>query len=216
MKTMKTMFAALMIMFVVLLVTGCGGGHDRSRPSITKEIFSDPTVDGDITLNPNTGISTVRQGFPTVFAGLNPTGPEETRAFLDFPLTSIPLDADIQLATLDIVIKSVTVLPPTATVPIRIELVDFAVPPTTLQTAFFDRGFLPPLATTFIVPAISSLDVNRSVPVDVTSLMLQAQIRGLPEFQVRILQDFPPPASPPGLIEIDEDVDPPLLIVTYF
>lgn len=206
---MKKRFLALMMLLVVLAVAGCGGGGD-DRELITREIVSDPSA--DITFNSNTQIFTVSQGFASVFAGLDPVLPEESRAFLDFPLSVIPLNAFIQEATLDIVIRSVTVLPPTAGIPIRIELVNFA--PPLRGEDHFSRTILPPLASTTIVPPISSSDVNRSVPVDVTALMREAQARRLTHFQIRILQDFV--QAPPGLIEIDDDADPPLLIVDFF
>lgn len=208
---MKRTFLALMMLLVVLSVSGCGDGDD-DRTLVTREIESTLAFDGDIVFNSATDVFTVSQGFTSVFAGLDPVEPEESRAFLDFPLAGIPLNAVIQEATLDIVIKSVTVVPPSSGIPIRIELVSFSQP--LRGEDHFSRVILPPLATTTIVPPISSADVNRSVPVDVTSLMREAQARKLSRFQLRILQDFV--ASPPGLIEIDDDVDPPLLIVDFF
>ena len=72
------------------------------------------------------------------------------------------------------------------------------------------------IAFTTIIPPVSRADVLRHVTVDVTSLMVEAQRRGLPDFQIRILEDdgfvFP------GLIEIDDTTInlAPLLTVTYF
>jgi len=203
---MKRTFFALMMLCIVLAVTGCGRGDD-SRPLITQEIISHPST--DIMQDLLTNELTFSQGFATVLAGLHPTREEEFRAFITFPLADIPQDAIIQSATLDIVIKSVTVLPPSSSIPMVIELIDL--PPTALANALF---FSPPLGTTSINPPIASADVNLSVPVNVTSLMRVAQARGHSKFQIRILQDFGP--FPPGLIEIDDDLDPPLLFLTYF
>jgi len=158
----------------------------------------------------------------SVFAGRDPAAlPDEYRAFLDFPLTGpngVPLNAVIVSATLDIVIDSVSLQSPGDTIPIRIDLVSFQ--PPTLIASDFDLGIQSALATTMIVPPISFMDVNHHVFVDVTSLMVQAQNLGLPDFQVRILED--PLAPFPGLIEINDTTGPnrgtlaPLLQVEYF
>jgi len=207
---MKRTFFALMMLCIVLAVTGCGGGDD----SVVTEILSDVTVDGDIMFDPATGSFKVtqvtRDDVPSVLAGIDPVTSEEFRAFLDFPLGSVPPNASIRSATLDIVINSLDVLQRTDSVPILIELVSFAPP---LFASDFDSTVL--LATA-IVPPISFADVNRHVTVDVTSLMAEAQRRGLPSFQIRILEDFG--FVTPGVIEIDESTDAtaPLLTVVYF
>jgi len=213
---MKRNFIWLIMALVVFAVAGCGGGHD-DRTFIETQIVSDAGVDGDIVQTPG-GARTVtlvgRDAVAGVLAGIDPVTGDEYRAFLDFPLGGfVPLNAIIQSATLSIVIRSVTVSPPTATIPIRIELVDFAPP---LVASDFDRTLLLPLAATTIVPPISSADVNGEVTVNVTSLMAEAQLRGLPSFQVRILEDFG--FAVPGLVEIDEsnDANAPLLTVVYF
>lgn len=207
---MKRTFLALMMLCIVLAVTGCGGGDD----SVVTEILSDVNVDGDIMFDPATGSFKVtqvtRDNVPSVLAGIDPVTSEEFRAFLDFPLGSVPPNASIRSATLDIVINSLDVLQRTDSVPILIELVSFAPP---LLASDFDSTVL--LATA-IVPPISFADVNRHVTVDVTSLMAEAQRRGLPSFQIRILEDFG--FVTPGVIEIDESTDAtaPLLTVVYF
>ncbi|HBA88016.1 MAG TPA: hypothetical protein DCZ75_08490 [Geobacter sp.] len=215
---MKRTLLWLMMALLLFAVSGCGGGNDEPR-FVQKTILSDPDVDGDIL--DSAGIRTVslvtRDGLSAIRAGLVPGSSDEYRAFIDFPLTVIPLNAVIQSATLSIVIRSVTVVPPTATIPIRIELVSFdpfLTPP--LIGNYFDRAILLPLATTTIVPPISSTDVNREVNIDVTSLMVEAQRRGEPDFQVRLLEDFG--VVTPGLVEIDEssDANAPQLTVVYF
>ena len=197
---------------VMLAMAGCGGGHD-DRPLIETVIPSDPDVDGDIVQSP-AGVRTVTfvgPGITGVFAGVDPDFDDVYRAFLHFPLDSVPLNATIQSATLSIVIRRV--FPATAlAIPIRIELVSFAPP---LESNDF---LLPPLASTTIIPPISFNDVNREVNVDVTALMVQAQINGEPAFQVRIMQDNDILTAVPGRIEIDEATvaNEPLLTVVYF
>lgn len=217
---MKRRLIGLVLAVVLIAMAGCGGGSDEPV-FVQKTIVSDANVDGDIV--DAGGIRTVslvtRDGLDGILAGIDPGTGDEYRAFIDFPLTSVPLNARIQSATLSIVVKSLTVpvVPSNATVPVRIELVSFDPtlnPP--LIPSYFDRTILLPLATTTIVPPISSTDVNREVNIDVTSLMVEAQLRGEPDFQVRLLEDFG--IVTPGLVEIDEssDANAPLLTVVYF
>jgi hypothetical protein len=156
----------------------------------------------------------------SVFAGIDPSTGNEYRAFLDFPLggqNGVPLNASIASATLDIVIDSVSVSPGAA-IPIRVDLVSF--PPPLIVTDF-DRNTLTPLASV-IGPLITSADVNNHVFIDVTPLMVEAQIQAVPNFQIRILEDFGPPVPLQGLIEIDDSTGAnrtalaPLLQVQYF
>jgi hypothetical protein len=155
----------------------------------------------------------------SVFAGIDPVAGTEFRAFLDFPLTGaggVPGDAVIDSAFLDIHIDSLQ--PNIGTIPILIELVSFQ-PPTLLETDF-DRTLQPPLASLVLDPPLTQADVGSNVSIDVTPLMLEAQRRGLVDFQVRIMQDLGP--AIPILVEIDDTtgVDrgsfAPLLTVTYF
>lgn len=149
-----------------------------------------------------------------MFAGIDPITGSEFRAFLDFPLTgAVPVNATISSATLNLLIDSIIILSAANSIPIRIELVSF--PPQTLLASDYDRIVQPPLSFTTIIPPIARADVRRNVSVDVTSLMVEAQRRGLANFQVRILEDdgfvFP------GLIEIDDtNALAPLLKVAYF
>lgn len=205
-----------------LTLTGCGGDHhDYSQPLYNAQILSDASVDGDI--EQTSAISyTVTQGMSpvvqSVFAGIDPITLNESRAFLHFPLSGrVPANAIIDSAFLNIFINNI--YPPTGIIPIRIELVDFQ--PPTLYAADFSRILLPPLQYTTIYPAISSTNVGRNVSVDVTALMVEAQVRRLPDFQIRILEDLG--FVYPGLIEInnttvitDRATLAPLLDVTYF
>lgn len=206
----------------LLGLTGCGGGDDGPPPTYQAQILSDAGYDGDIEqTSPDT--ATVTQGMsPTVqsvLAGIDPVAGTEFRAFLDFPLTGsggVPADASIDSAFLEVFIDDLQ--PSGAVVPVRVELVTFQ-PPTLLPTDF-DRTLQPPLAYTTISPPIASADVGTYVPIDVTGLMVQAQRLGLPDFQVRIMQDLGPPIA--GLFAIDDSTGAnrnaraPLLTVTYF
>jgi len=215
----RTILAALMV-FVTLALTGCGNGGSSPPPTFVTQISSDPVFDGDIVQYFNTDSFTVTQGMsPTVqsvFAGVDPVTGDEFRAFLDFPLVTVPANAVIVSATLDIVIKSIQ--PLVGTIPIRIELVSFQ--PPTLLASDFDRAILLPLAVTAITHPISPANVGNHVLVDVTRLMAEAQFRGLANFQIRILEDFG--FVSPGVIEINDTTGAnrgllaPLLEVTYF
>ena len=214
---MKKIFFAAVMMFVALAVAGCGGGGDHHRHPIETQILSHAAFDGDIRFDAPGTFTIVQGNTASVFAGIDPVTGSEFRAFLDFPLTGadgVPGDAIIDWATLDIFIDSIAIQPAASSIPIRIELVAF--PPQTLLASDFDRAIQPALAFTTIIPPITRADVGHHVIVDVTVLMVEAQRRGLADFQIRILEDdrfvFP------GLIEInDETVDrAPLLTVAYF
>ena len=207
----------------LLSLAGCGGDDGGDPPpTFTAQILSDSVYDGDIEqTSPDT--ATVTQGMsPTVqsvLAGIDPVAGTEFRAFLDFPLTGaggVPADAAIDSAFLEVFVDDLQ--PSNAVIPVRVELVTFQ-PPTLLPTDF-DRTLQPQLAFTTISPRLSGADVGTYVPIDVTSLMVQAQRLGLPDFQVRILEDLGPPI--PGLFAIDDSTGAdrsaraPLLTVTYF
>jgi len=218
---MRRKFLAVLTGCLILALTGCGGS-DGGPPPIVTQILSDAAFDGDIVQDPQTGSLTITQGnTQSLFAGIDPVTGAEYRAFLDFPLSGaggVPGDAIIVSATLDIVIDSILPQPLIGTIPIRIDLVSFQ--PPTLIGDDFDRTLLPALATTTIVPPVSQADFGNHVPVDVTALMREAQRLGLPDFQVRIMEDLGIVA--PGLIEINDTTGvnrsalAPLLEVAYF
>ena len=99
-----------------------------------------------------------------------------------------------------------------------VELVSIQ-PPTLLGTEF-DRAQLPPLAAARVTPEFAQGDIGTNVSLDVTSLMVEAQRRGLLDFQIRVMEDLGP--AIPVLMEIDDDTGSdralyaPLLTVTYF
>jgi hypothetical protein len=207
----------------ILSLSGCGGGGGNSAPpTVTTQILSDSAFDGDIEqTSPST--FTITQGMSStvqsVFAGIDPVAGTEFRAFLDFQLTGaggVPGNAAIDSAFLELYVDDLQ--PTTGRLPIRVDLVAFQ-PPTLIATDF-DRTLQPALASVIVSPSISNADVGKFVPIDVTSLMVEAQRRGLVDFQVRIMEDLGP--AIPVLMIIDDSTGAnrssraPLLTVTYF
>jgi len=201
----------------LLTLAGCGGGDDPPETFQT-QILSDSGYDGDIEqTGPDSAIVTQGMGpdVQSVFAGVLDT---EFRAFLHFPLGGsggVPANARIDSAFLEIFIDNI--YGTAASIPVRIELVDFDQP---MVVTDFDRTVQPALAYTILSPRLGPSDIGKYVPIDVTGLMVEAQRRGLPNFQVRILQDLGTPVD--GLFEIDDPTGAnrgskaPLLTVTYF
>jgi hypothetical protein len=208
----------------VVGLTGCGGGGGDvgPPPTFTTQILSDPTYDGDIE-QVSSSSYTVTQGMSanvqSVLAGIDPVGGTEFRAFLDFPLGGsggVPGNAAIDSAFLEIFVDDLQ--PNTSNLPLRVELVSFQ-PPNLIPTDF-DRSIQPPLAAVTLSPPINQADIGTYVSIDVTALMVQAQRQGLPDFQVRIMEDLGPAVA--SLMAIDDSTAPdrpkraPLLTVTYF
>lgn len=206
---MKKGFLALMMLLVLLAVTGCGGGDGDDRTVITTEIESTLAFDGYIREDALGNLQITRAA-TSLFAGLNPSTPDEFRAFLDFSLGSVPLNAFIEQATLEIFVRDVVVPSPAGSVPMRIELLSFP-PPFEAE----DYDVAPEAGTSAIIFPILISDIGKFVRIDVTPFMRVAQARPLSRFQIRILQDFG--TSLPGLVEIDDtNANVPLLIVSYF
>jgi hypothetical protein len=224
---MHVRIPAIAIVFVVLGLTGCGGGDDDDDDfdrvdSFTTQIVSDFRFDGDIERTSPTTF-TVTQGMSStvqsVLVGIDPAGGTEFRAFLDFSLTGsngVPADAVIDSAFLEIYVAALE--PTSGRLPVRVDLVAFQ--PPNLVESDFDRTLQPALASVVVVPDISREDVGTFVPIDVTSLMREAQRRQLIDFQVRIMEDLGP--AIPVLMIIDNPTGSsrssraPLLTVTYF
>jgi hypothetical protein len=189
-----------------LALTGCGddyGYYDDyyypppyPPPTLVTEILSDPALDGDISKDFNTGAFSIIQGMTpsvqSVFAGTDPATGDESRAFLNFPLTGVngvPGNAIIYSATLNIFINAIQT--PSGSFPVRIDLV--STQPTLVGTDFNSTA-LASVSTTFF-----QSDSGQYVNIDVTPLMTQAQYLQLANFQVRVLV-----ALPPGVMEIND------------
>jgi len=210
----------------ILGLAGCGGSNDTQNDTapdaVVTHILSDPSFDGDIE-QVSADSFTVTQGMSStvqsVLVGIDPVGGTEFRAFLDFPLGGsggVPQNASIDSAFLEFYVDDLN--PPTGKLPVRIDLVAFQ-PPTLLATDF-DRAQQPALASLVVSPDISSSDVGTFAPIDVTPLMVEAQRRGLVDFQVRIMEDLGPAIA--VLMTIDDSTGSqrasraPVLTVTYF
>jgi len=213
---------AISAVCALLGLAGCGGTSAGGiPPPIVTQILSNPRFDGDIEqIAPASYV--VTQGMSlsvqSVLAGIDPTALTEFRAFLNFPLggfNGVPVNAFIDSAFLEVLVDNV--IPVNGSVPIRVELVAFQ-PPTLIGTDF-DRSFLPPLGAVLVSGNVTGADIGRFVPVDVTPLMIQAQQRGLVDFQVRIMEDLGPASF--TLVVIDDPITAdrpqraPLLTVTY-
>jgi hypothetical protein len=208
---MKKFIYGVLILSLLFVIGGCGGDDDHDGPRvITETFFSDPVSDGEIQFTPPNGY-TVRQDLISLLAGEDPLVTDEYRAFLDFPLGRLPLDAVVEEATLSLVIRSVDAVPPSASIPIVLELV--AYPPAALGAADYDRApLIPQTVGRFISNADVSPSGTRRVSFDVTPFVEEVQARNR-DFQVRIRQDG---GAVPGVVEIDDDLYPPQLTVSYF
>ncbi|GFO69961.1 hypothetical protein GMLC_35400 [Geomonas limicola] len=199
-KKLSAVFAVIL----ALTLTGCGSS---SGPTVyTTQITRNINVDGYI-LN---GTS-VNLGTANVFAGIDSLG-GDFRSFLDFSLASnLPPNAVIDYAGLRLYINDI--LPGGASVPIRIELVEF-IPP--LSAADFNT---PAVGSTVVLDTITPADLGNIVPIDgyieipVTPLVQTAWSHGN-FFQVRIM--YGPSLVPPGVISINETTSPPELRVDFF
>jgi hypothetical protein len=222
------------IPFLLLLtLMGCGGGDHHEvvvvppLPTVVN-ILSDPRMDGDITLDLTTGgigAPTVAGNTGNVLAGID-VGPvtsssvSETRGFLVFPLSAIPLSASIRFASITVFVNSVSfVANSTAPIPFLLDSIDTILFPPPLRSADFDAPFRTTKSLSFF-----GRDAGTFVEIDVTGLLADAQARRLPDFEIRFLFDHPrfqsDPTTTRGLFEIDDRPTntsrAPVLHVEYF
>ncbi len=215
---MKRLLFAGIAVVLALYLSGCGDGDDRRI--FFGEILSDQPVDGDIAFDPIQDLYTITNGPDTLFFGIDEADRNlpEYRAFLDFPLDGsagdrIPLDAEIQWATLEVYIDEVSFA---GVIPTLLELVQF--PVTGLTPEDFDSFPLqfPDGGDASIEFDFFSSDEDDFVTLDVTYLMREVQRRGLSDFQVRFVLDFD---SDIGLVGIEDRpsvaVTAPLLTVRF-
>jgi hypothetical protein len=193
-----------------LVLGGCGGGDNRS--TVVIQSLSDQPVDGDIGFTaPGTFSISQANVTKNVLYGID-SGGTEFRAFLDFPLDGsngggvVPLSAVIVSASIEVFVNNVSF---SSSAPTLLDLVPF--PVTGLTSVDFDSS---PFLTRSSFDLLRS-DINNFVRIDVTSLMVDAQLRGLRDLQLRFLLDFIPGAS--GLVELDDGVAgrAPLLTVEF-
>lgn len=211
-------YCALLFVLLMAVLVGCGsGGHKEHQPDplFVIQILSDQTADGDIAQSP-AAVRTVTSAVDTgsVLVGIDAVSGDEYRGFLDFPLRGlhgVPLGASIDSATLEIFIPGLVIPASDPTLPVLMDLVTFQ--PPTILASDFDRSVQPPLLS---MPFdFYSSDAGTFVVIDVTALMDEAQIEGLPDFQLRFVLDF---IATSGLLEIEDAAadTAPLLTVTYY
>jgi len=207
---------------LALVLAGCGGGDD-GPPVFTATILSDQPSDGHIAFDSIAASYTVTQGPTTLFFGIDSLVPNEPeyRAFLDFPLDGstggdvIPLNATIVSAVMKVSVVNVEFA---GTIPTLLELV--AYPVGGLAPSDYNSAPLtfPGGASASRTFDFFSSDAGIDVAIEVTSLMREAQRRGLADFQVRVLLDFV--LNPAGFVSIDDrptvTVTAPRLIVRYY
>ncbi len=211
---MRARTLTLLVLWLVLPLAGCGD-DEPAIPVFEARILSDQPRDGDIAFDPVNGFR-ITQGPSTVFFGFDELDPNvpEYRAFLDFPLDgstgfdAVPANAVIVSATLDLFVNEVSFS--SGAIPTLLDLVQYPLSGLTpgdyssVPLEFRSLDFLPS-------------DQGNYVSIDVTSLMVEAQRRGLADFQVRFLLDFVP--NPSGFVGIEDQprvlVTAPLLIVRY-
>jgi hypothetical protein len=195
---------------LAVVLAGCGGGDNRT--TVVIQSLSDQPVDGDIGFT-SPGTYSISQANVTknVLFGID-SGGTEFRAFLDFPLDGsngggvVPLGVTIVSAEIEVFVNNVSF---SSSVPTLLDLVPF--PVTGLTSADFNSA---PLLTRSPFDILRS-DINNFVRIDVTSLMAEAQARGMSNLQLRFLLDFVPGAS--GLVELNDGVagTAPILTVEY-
>lgn len=222
---MRKIGILVLVGVLALILAGCGGGDNH--PVITKFIDSDLSVDADITRDLGTGtvgVPSLALNTGNVLAGvtvdLGGTPIADTRGFLNFPLSVIPLNASIRFASVTIFLNQVTLRNPLLPTPFFLDLIDTDTFPPPILTSDYSAPFAgTPISFDFL-----NIDQGNGVEIEVTSLMQEAQSRGLSSFEVRFGFDeaaFNADANTTrGLIEIDDrDLVPsqrPFLTVEYF
>jgi hypothetical protein len=190
---------------LALFLAGCGGGGGDDLHTVVIQSLSEQAADGDIGFT-TSGQFTILQADATGFVlyGVD-SGGTEFRAFLNFPLDEVPLNAVILSADIEIFVNDVSFA---SSVPTLIDLVPF---PVTGLTSF-DYDSIPLLTRSPF--NIFSSNINKPIIIDVTSLMVEAQRQEMPNLQLRFLLDLNATA---GLVEIDDSAmdTAPLLTVEY-
>lgn len=157
-----------------------------SSNPVTVNILSDLASDGDVAFNPVLNTFTVTTGPPEALFGEDSFSNNlpEFRAFLTFPLDGVngqpvvPGNAVIVSATLEVFVNRVSFA---SVIPTFVDLVQY--PFRGLSAADFDTPLVTP--TSFRALDFFSSDQGNFVTIDATSLMQEAQVQALLDFQVR-------------------------------
>jgi hypothetical protein len=214
---------AAVVAVLALLMTGCGGGGGRDV--VTTTILSDISVDADVSLDLVSQVlsaPSLASVNGNVLAGVSPTTgtpATDTRGFLEFPLGPVPLGASIQFATVTIYLNHVTLADTTLRAPYFMDAIDTTAFPPPIVSSDYSSALVATRGFDFL-----NGDQGNYVEIEVTTLMQQAQLLGLPSFRVRIGFDettFQSDLSTTrGLVEIDDRAaasqTAPLLRVDYF
>lgn len=203
---MKRFISLSCIVVLALVLFGCGSSSPPP-PLFSTQVLSNAALDGGIERDPLTSTLTITQGNPgSVFVGFDPVTGTETRAFLDFSLSSVPVNAAINSATLNIFVNSIRFAGAPTNIRVSVDLVSFD--PPTLIGSDFSRPYI---VTIPITPPLAAADIGQDVPVDITPLMVEAQRQRLPALQLRLVAE-----TAGGLVEINDTTVAPQLTVTYF
>ncbi|MBE0602990.1 MAG: hypothetical protein IH611_05080, partial [Deltaproteobacteria bacterium] len=142
----KPWLTGIAILFALFLA-GCGGGDSHSRSAL---IYSDVSVDADITQDLGTGLLSVpyfAANTGNVLAGVTfalPSGPStaDTRGFLQFSLADVPVGASIRFASLSIFLDDVTLSETGLYSPFFIDLIDTVVYPEPIVSSDYSSGYI--------------------------------------------------------------------------
>jgi hypothetical protein len=226
---MKKLFLPAMTALLVLALAGCGGEFEVFVGTpFSLEILSDPTLDGDITMDLATGLvdpPTRAATTGNVLAGIdiNPaTGVPvaESRGFLIFSMAAIPSNAYIQFASISVFLNDVSfVTSSTAPIPFLLDSIDTILFPPPVVSDDFDSAFRASRSLSFF-----GRDAGNFVEINVTSLLADAQARRLPQFEVRFVFDqdrfLNDSTTTQGLITIDDSTTnrsrAPMLYVEFY
>jgi hypothetical protein len=173
---------------LVLFLAGCGGGGD-SRPVFSEIIDSDRTIDADITkdlVGGTVGAPNLASVFGNVQAGVTSfdglgSPLTDSRGFLNFPLSRIPLGATIRYASVTVFLNSVTLRDPLAPSPFFLDLIDTIAFPPPVVSSDYSASFAATRSFDFLAG-----DQGKFVEIEVTSLMQEAQRSGLASFEIRL------------------------------
>ncbi|MDA8086907.1 MAG: DNRLRE domain-containing protein [Nitrospiraceae bacterium] len=155
--------------------------YTDSSGTVTVNILSDLSSDGDIAFDPVTNTYTVTQSPSEVFFGEDSSSADlpEYRAFLTFPLASIPSDATIDSATLEVFVDEADFA---STIPTFVDMIQY--PVGALSAADFNASLV--TSTSYRAIDFFSSDTGNFVDIDVTGLMQEAQVPpALADLQIR-------------------------------